>query len=117
MPKAAQAVGYGFDQLCIAILEQTLTVGLIIWLNFLHPCAVKPRAAISSIHEKPPSPKQKMVNAGGWILLLIAFAVLAIGLYGLYKVMTDATVAQLQIVGTNSDVENQQLAQHFKSDY
>ena len=73
----------------------------------------KPRAAISSIHEKPPSPKQKMVNAGGWILLLIAFAVLAIGLYGLYKVMTDATVAQLQIVGTNSDVENQQLAQHL----
>lgn len=54
-----------------------------------------------------------MVNAGGWILLLIAFAVLAIGLYGLYKVMTDATVAQLQIVGTNSDVENQQLAQHL----
>ena len=73
----------------------------------------KSRAAISSIHEKPPSPKQKMVNAGGWILLLIAFAVLAIGLYGLYKVMTDATVAQLQIVGTNSDVENQQLAQHL----
>ena len=73
----------------------------------------KPRAAISSIHEKPPSPKQKMVNAGGWILLLIAFAVLTIGLYGLYKVMTDATVAQLQIVGTNSDVENQQLAQHL----
>ena len=73
----------------------------------------KPRAAISSIYEKPPSPKQKMVNAGGWILLLIAFAVLAIGLYGLYKVMTDATVAQLQIVGTNSDVENQQLAQHL----
>ena len=54
-----------------------------------------------------------MVNAGGWILLLIAFAVLAIGLYGLYKVMTDATVAQLQVVGTNSDVENQQLAQYI----
>jgi D-alanine-D-alanine ligase len=24
VPKAAQAVGYGFDQLCVAILEQTL---------------------------------------------------------------------------------------------
>ncbi len=46
----------------------------------------KTRPAISSIHEKPPSPKQKMVNAGGWALLIIAFAVLAIGLYGLYKV-------------------------------
>ena len=25
VPKAAPAVGYGFDELCIAILEQTLT--------------------------------------------------------------------------------------------
>lgn len=73
----------------------------------------KTRAAISSIHEKPPSPKQKMVNAGGWILLSIALAVLAVGLYSLYKVMTDATVAQLQVVGTNSDIENQQLQQHL----
>ena len=73
----------------------------------------KTRPAISSIHEKPPSPKQKMVNAGGWALLIIAFAVLAIGLYGLYKVMTDAKVAQLQVVGTNSDIENQQLVQHL----
>jgi len=25
VPKAAQAVGYSFDALCVAILEQTLT--------------------------------------------------------------------------------------------
>ena len=25
VPKAAQAIGYSFDQLCVAILEQTLT--------------------------------------------------------------------------------------------
>ena len=68
----------------------------------------KTRPAISSIHEKPPSPKQKMVNLGGWVLLLIALGVLTVGLYGLYKVMTDAKVAQLQVVGTNSDIENQQ---------
>jgi cell division protein FtsQ len=73
----------------------------------------KTRPAISSIHEKPPTPKQKMVNAGGWILLLIALAVLAVGLYSFYKVMTDATVAQLQVVGTNSDLENQQHQQHL----
>ena len=73
----------------------------------------KTRPAISSIHEKPPTPKQKMVNAGGWILLLIALAVLAVGLYSFYKVMTDATVAQLQVVGTNSDLKNQQLQQHL----
>lgn len=73
----------------------------------------KARPAISSIHEKPPSPKQKMVNVGGWMMLVISCIVLAIGLYGLYKVMTDATVAELQVVGTNSDVENQQLVQHL----
>ncbi|ENW97838.1 cell division protein FtsQ/DivIB [Acinetobacter sp. NIPH 1852] len=71
----------------------------------------KSRPAISSIHEKPPSPQQKMVNAGGWVLLVIAFAVLALGIYGLYKVMTDATVAELQVVGANSEQENQLLVQ------
>ena len=73
----------------------------------------KTRPAISSIHEKPPSPKQKMVNAGGWALLLIACVVLVVGVYGLYKVMTDATAAKLQVVGTRSDRENQQLVQYL----
>ena len=74
----------------------------------------KTRPAISSIHDKPPSPKQRMVNVGGWALLMVAFAVLGIGLYGLYKVMTDARAAQLQVVGTSSDVENRQLVQHIQ---
>ncbi len=74
----------------------------------------KTRPAISSIHDKPPSPKQRMVNVGGWALSMVAFAVLGIGLYGLYKVMTDATAAQLQVVGTSSDVENRQLVQHIQ---
>lgn len=73
----------------------------------------KTRPAISSIHEKPPSPKQKMVNAGGWVLLIIACLVLIIGIYGLYKVMTDATVAQLRVVGTTSDTETQQVVQRL----
>ncbi|HDU5265195.1 TPA: hypothetical protein RFU80_005502, partial [Klebsiella pneumoniae subsp. pneumoniae] len=37
------------------------------------------RAAITSIHEKPPTRKQKLANAGGWVLLVIAFLVLAVG--------------------------------------
>jgi hypothetical protein len=32
--------------------------------------------------------KQKLANAGGWVLLVIAFVVLAVGIYGLYKVIT-----------------------------
>ncbi|WP_130803943.1 cell division protein FtsQ/DivIB [Acinetobacter ihumii] len=72
------------------------------------------RTAITSIHEKPPSPKQKLVNAGGWLLLLVAFAVLGSGIFGLYKVITDARIAELSIVGTHSTTEQQQLIQHIQ---
>lgn len=70
------------------------------------------RTAITSIHDKPPTTKQKMVNAGGWILLVIALAVLVVGIYGLYKVMTDATVAELNVVGTRNAAEHQQVLSH-----
>ncbi|ENV94964.1 MULTISPECIES: cell division protein FtsQ/DivIB [Acinetobacter] len=70
------------------------------------------RAAITSIHDKPPTRKQKLANAGGWVLLVIAFVVLAVGIYGLYKVITDAKVAKLEVVGSASSVETQQVMQH-----
>lgn len=71
------------------------------------------RAATTSIHEKPPSRKEKLIFAGGWLLLVIAVFVLAVGLYGLYKVITDARVATLQVVGTSSALEVQQVTQHL----
>jgi len=70
------------------------------------------RAAITSIHDKPPTRKEKLANAGGWLLLMIALMVLAVGVYGLYTVMTDAHVAELNIVGTRSDAENSQVMKH-----
>ena len=70
------------------------------------------RAAITSIHDKPPTRKEKLANLGGWLLMLIAVAVLAVGIYGLYTVMTDARVAELKVVGTRSDVENRQVMTH-----
>ncbi|TCB49372.1 FtsQ-type POTRA domain-containing protein [Acinetobacter sp. ANC 4779] len=70
------------------------------------------RAAITSIHDKPPTRKEKLANAGGWLLLLIALMVLAVGVYGLYTVMTDAHVAELNVVGTRSDAENSQVMKH-----
>ncbi|MBV6549731.1 cell division protein FtsQ/DivIB [Acinetobacter soli] len=72
------------------------------------------RAAITSIHEKPPTRKQKIANIGGWILLCIAFVVLAAGVFGLYKVITDAKIADLDIVGTRSGIEQSQLEQHIR---
>jgi len=72
------------------------------------------RAAITSIHEKPPTRKEKLIFAGGWLLLVVAVLVLIVGLYGLYKVITDARVATLQVVGTTSSVEMQQVSQHLE---
>ena len=42
-------------------------------------------------------------------MLLIACVVLIAGLFGLYKVMTDARVAELDVVGTRSAQEKQQV--------
>lgn len=67
------------------------------------------KAAITSIHDKPPTRGEKLANAGGWLLMLIAFAVLALGVYALYQVMTDARVAELNVVGSRSDEEAQQV--------
>lgn len=70
------------------------------------------RAAITSIHDKPPTAKQKLATVGGWLLLLVAMAVLVVGLYGFYKVMTDATVAELKVVGTRNTAEQKQVLAH-----
>ena len=71
------------------------------------------RAAITSIHEKPPTRKEKMLAAGGWFLLIFAFLVLLSGVYAAYRVMTDAKVATLEVVGVSSAVEKQQLMKHL----
>ena len=71
------------------------------------------RAAITSIHEKPPTRKEKLISAGGWLLFVVAVFVLVAGLYGLYKVITDARVATLQVVGVSSVAEEQQVSQHL----
>lgn len=70
------------------------------------------RAAITSIHDKPPTPKEKLANFGGWLLLCIAVLVLAAGVWGLYKVMTNTDVAELGVVGTRSAAEQRQVMQY-----
>lgn len=79
------------------------------------PASMRPkRKAISSIHEKPITRKQKMIHAGGWLFMLFAVLVLLAGCYGLYRVITDARVASLDIVGTQSTLEQQQLSKHLQ---
>ncbi len=67
------------------------------------------RVATTSIHEKPITRKDKMLNIGSWLLMLVAYFVLAAGVFGLYKVITDARVANLQVFGTDSEQENTQM--------
>ncbi len=71
------------------------------------------RTAITSIHEKPPTRKEKLIHAGGWLILVIAVVVLLAGCLGLYRVITDAKVANLKVVGTPSALATQQVTQHL----
>lgn len=70
------------------------------------------RVAITSIHDKPPTVKEKLLSAGGWLLLVVACVMLAVGVYGLYKVMTDGHIAEVKVVGTRSDVETTKVLEH-----
>lgn len=70
------------------------------------------KAAITSIHDKPLTAKERLSNIGGWLLLCVAVVVLVVGIFGLYKVITDGQVARLDVVGTTSNVEQQQIFTH-----
>jgi cell division protein FtsQ len=70
------------------------------------------KVAITSIHDKPPSRKEKLANFGGWVLLFVAIAVLILGIFGLYRVMTNAKIADLEVVGAQSEVEKSQVINH-----
>jgi hypothetical protein len=45
-------------------------------------------------------------------LLCVALVVLAFGIFGLYKVMTDAQVAELKVAGTRTAAEERQVMQY-----
>lgn len=55
-----------------------------------------------------------MIQAGGWLMLIIACCVFLVGVYGLVQVMTNAKVASLDVVGLQTDHERQQMIQHVK---
>ncbi|SDB82004.1 cell division protein FtsQ/DivIB [Acinetobacter boissieri] len=71
-------------------------------------------AAVTSIHEKPASLKDRLIYIGGWIILLFAACVALLGAYGSYKMLTDAHVANLEVIGTRSDVEQQALIRSIR---
>lgn len=76
----------------------------------------KPRtAAVTSIHDRPITVKDKLLNIGGWLLLVFATCIAILGVYGLYKLMTDARAVHLDVVGIESPVEKQQITTYVQS--
>ena len=70
-------------------------------------------AATSSIHDKPPTQKERLLSFASWLLLAIAVMICALGLYALYTVMTDAKQAELTVTGEISKVEEQVAHRHL----
>ena len=70
------------------------------------------KVAITSIHDKPPTRKEKLANFGGWVLLFVAIAILILGVFGLYKVINNVEIATLDVVGTQSEAEKAQVINH-----
>lgn len=77
------------------------------------PASLRRNQAAITDSYKPPTAKEKLIHFGGWVMLCVAVLVLAVGAYGLgYKVMTDAQIAKLDVVGTRSDAEHRQVMMH-----
>lgn len=70
------------------------------------------QAATTSIHDKTPTRKDKILLLGGWVVLVVAVMVLVIGCFAVYKVMTDAREVQLDVVGTRSAAEKLEVITH-----
>lgn len=72
------------------------------------------RAAVTSIHDKPPTRKEKLANVGGWVLLTVAIIVVVVGMYALINLMRNAQVAELDVVGVESSAEHRRVMQHVE---
>ncbi len=71
--------------------------------------------ATTSIHDKPPTLKQRFIGWGSWLLLLIACAILLFGGYALYQRIQQAKIAHIKIVGV-SPQEQLVLGQYLQED-
>lgn len=67
------------------------------------------RSGTSDIGRRALTPKQKLVNFAGWVLLCIAIVVCLIGAFALLQVMRKASVAQLDVVGVSQSLQQQQV--------
>ena len=70
--------------------------------------------ATTSIHDKPPSLKEKMIGWGSWFLLVLAILICIFGLYIAWQKLDNAPIAQVKISGT--DTTSQQYLEHYLAD-
>ncbi len=67
------------------------------------------RSAISTTAGQTLTWQQKLANIGVWLLLLVAFAMTGVGVFALFQLMNNASVAKLEIVGTQSALQSEQV--------
>lgn len=70
------------------------------------------KPATTSIHEKPPQLKDKLIGWGSWILLILAICICIFGLYAAWQRLTEAQIAQIKITGTDA-LSQQYLQEHL----
>lgn len=76
------------------------------------PTSIRRRKpATTSIHEKPPELKDKLLGWGSWCLLILALIALFFGGYAAYKKVTQAKIAHVQVTGID------EAAQHYMFNY
>lgn len=76
------------------------------------PTSIRRRKpATTSIHEKPPELKDKLVGWGSWFLLIFALITLMFGGYAAYQKITQAKIAHVYISGVDEN------AQQYMFDY
>ena len=80
------------------------------------PASIRRRKpATTSIHDKPPGAKEKLLGLGSWCLFILAILVLVFGGYAIYKKVTQAKIEHVQIVGVGTTAQLH-MAHHLQDE-
>ena len=70
------------------------------------------KPATTSIHEKPPRLRDKLIGWGSWLLLALAVCIFCFGVYTAWQRMNQAEQVKVNVAGVD-DVSAQYLQQHL----
>lgn len=80
------------------------------------PASIRRRKpATTSIHDKPPGVKEKLLGWGSWCLFILAILVFIFGGYAIYTKVTQAKIEHIQIVGVDTPAQLH-IAHHLQDE-